>query len=199
MIEATAQFVTMIPERTVSILWVLWYLSWIVAAWWSERVIKRPGLRYEVAYRLFIGTGVMLLFGYYPYLRGSDAVLWRLPSLAAWSLLAPVTLGFIVTWWARIHLGRLWSSSVTRKSEHRVIETGPYRLVRHPIYWGLTLAAVSTAVIRGRLSAILGALALAFGFYVKARLEERFLREELGPEYELYTRRVGLLLPSVRR
>jgi protein-S-isoprenylcysteine O-methyltransferase Ste14 len=110
-----------------------------------------------------------------------------------------VARGFLLTAWARIHLGRLWSGNITRKPDHRIVDTGPYGLVRHPIYSGLILSACATAAMRGVLSAALGALAFALAFYLKARLEEQFLRVELGPSYDAYARRVGMLVPSLGR
>jgi protein-S-isoprenylcysteine O-methyltransferase Ste14 len=82
------------------------------------------------------------------------------------------------------------------QSDHHLIETGPYALVRHPINTGLLLSTLATAVQRGRMSALVGLALMALGWYVKARLEERFLLEQLGPdEYDAYARRVPMLVP----
>jgi protein-S-isoprenylcysteine O-methyltransferase Ste14 len=106
------------------------------------------------------------------------------------------TAAFLFAWWARIYLGRLWSGSITRKEGHNVVDTGPYGIVRHPIYTGIIAAAIATAVAIGGLHAILGAVLLIAGYWLKARLEERFLRAELGAEtYDSYRRRVPMLVP----
>jgi protein-S-isoprenylcysteine O-methyltransferase Ste14 len=111
-------------------------------------------------------------------------------------MVAVALAGFIFTWWARIHLGRLWSSSVSRKAEHHIVDTGPYRIVRHPIYTGIILASVAAAAQRGTAPAWLGTGIMTLGWYIKARLEERFLRDELGPDtYNAYARRVPMLVP----
>jgi protein-S-isoprenylcysteine O-methyltransferase Ste14 len=52
--------------------------------------------------------------------------------------------GFAFSWWARIVLGRLWSSGVTRKTDHRIVTTGPYKVVRHPIYSGIIIAVLAS-------------------------------------------------------
>jgi protein-S-isoprenylcysteine O-methyltransferase Ste14 len=105
-------------------------------------------------------------------------------------------IGFGFAWWARLHLGQLWSAFVTRKSDHHIIDTGPYRIVRHPIYTGIILAAMALAVVKGTVLAIAGALLVMLGFWVKARLEEGFLRQQLGAEaYDSYRRRVPMLVP----
>ena len=97
-----------------------------------------------------------------------------------------------------IHLGCLWSSAITRKEKHRLVDTGPYAFVRHPIYTGLIIALLATAAIEATLAALLGALLIALGLWVKARAEERFLSTELGPEtYEFYRCRVPMLVPFI--
>jgi protein-S-isoprenylcysteine O-methyltransferase Ste14 len=114
---------------------------------------------------------------------------------ALWILLALIVAGFLFAWWARIHLGTLWSGTITRKEGHRVVDTGPYAMVRHPIYTGLLLAAFATAVARGRWEALLGAALFALGCWIKARQEETFLSETLGPDYAAYRQRVHMLVP----
>ena len=90
--------------------------------------------------------------------------------------LAGLTLaGILFTWWGRIHLGRLWSSAITRKEDHRVVDSGPYALVRHPIYTGLIAAILATAAAEGTATALAGAALVTFGLWLKARTEERFL------------------------
>jgi protein-S-isoprenylcysteine O-methyltransferase Ste14 len=67
----------------------------------------------------------MLLFGMYRHDLRAELILWRGPVALAWAMVAVVFAGLLFTWWARIHLGRLWSSSVTRKADHHVVDTGP--------------------------------------------------------------------------
>jgi len=105
-------------------------------------------------------------------------------------------LALLFTWWARLGLGRLWSSSVTRKEGHRVIDTGPYAIVRHPIYTGLLAATLATAVAIGTWTALLAVACVGTGFWLKASIEEKFLAAEFGPDfYESYRRRVPMLIP----
>jgi protein-S-isoprenylcysteine O-methyltransferase Ste14 len=85
---------------------------------------------------------------------------------------------------------------VTRKADHRIVDTGPYGIVRHPIYTGIILSVFATAAFKGTGVAFLGAAIMTVGFWIKARLEERFLRQELGAEtYDSYRRRVPMLVP----
>ncbi len=111
-------------------------------------------------------------------------------------LVAVQVAGFAFCWWARLHLGRLWSGSVTRKEDHHVVDTGPYGLVRHPIYTGLDAAAIGLALASGQVRIMAGAALIILGCWIKARLEERFLREELGAAaYDAYAARVPMLVP----
>jgi len=195
------------PEAAIYIPWDIWVVSWIAAAVWANRTIGRPNLARELPYRIleFGGFGTLLVF----FVDGRNGAIvnpsalgilgerfWTLPTNIGWAMVGIASLGLIFSWWARIHLGRLWSGWITRKEDHRIIDTGPYRIVRHPIYTGILIAAFATAAVKGTGHAILGAAMLVAAYVLKARAEERFLREELGAEaYDSYRRRVPMLIP----
>ena len=182
------------PLFTIGVIWAAWMLSWLVAAVWTGRTAARPGTGSQVIYRLTVVAGAILLFD--RFTRGRVSPLWRSPSPLGWAMVALTAGGFIFCWWARLYLGRLWSSAVTLKDGHRVVDTGPYALVRHPIYTGILIAAAATAVEQGTAISFMGLALMTLGYWIKARLEESFLREELGGEsYDAYARRTGMLLP----
>jgi protein-S-isoprenylcysteine O-methyltransferase Ste14 len=105
--------------------------------------------------------------------------------------------GLLVAVWARVHIGRNWSGTITVKEDHDLITSGPYSLVRHPIYTGLLLALSAFALARGEWRGVI-AVALAFwAFWRKLRIEERWMREQFGVAYEEYSRRVSALIPFV--
>jgi protein-S-isoprenylcysteine O-methyltransferase Ste14 len=107
--------------------------------------------------------------------------------------------GFAFAWWARIYLGTLWSGQVTLKPDHHIVDTGPYALVRHPIYTGILTAVLATMAAKGTLPGVAGAAIILVGVWMKARIEERWLRQELGAEaYDGYARRVPMLVPFLR-
>ena len=165
-----------------------------MAAFWADPAQKTRRLQAEVRYRALWLVGATLLFipahGYAGRLR-----FWS-PNLAeAWICVGLIAVGLHFAWWARLHLGRLWSGSVTAKAEHHVVDTGPYGLVRHPIYTGLLLAILATMAAKGTVWGIAGAVLLTIGIVVKARLEESFLRGELGSAYDDYAGRVPMLVP----
>ena len=122
--------------------------------------------------------------------------LWQFGSVGIYVLACLVLAGISFTWWARIHLGRFWSNAITRKEGHQVIDTGPYGLVRHPIYTGLIFGMLVTGVAVGTVTAMLGAVLISLGMSLKARMEEGFLTAELGADaYGSYCRRVPMLIP----
>jgi protein-S-isoprenylcysteine O-methyltransferase Ste14 len=184
------------PQLAINYLWFFWAVTWFAAAFWSDRSAKRPGLASEVLYRVVTVAGAVLLFAIPIRSYDSPTILWSLDRSANWILFGFAAAGFLFCWWARIALGRLWSGWVSRKEGHHIVDSGPYAIVRHPIYTGIILAVFATAFIKGTVFALLGAVVMTLGFWIKARLEERFLRSELGPEsYDDYRRRVPMLLP----
>lgn len=188
--------VNVTPERVMQAVWLGWWVSWWAAAAWSDRAVQHPARKHQVAYRLFAIAGTILLFGLYTHDIGAELILWRAPPAVAWGCVGLVLLGLLFTWWARIHLGRLWSATVSRKAEHRVVDTGPYALVRHPIYTGIIFASSATAALRGTVLSWVGACVMTIGWVIKARMEEKFLREQLGADsYDAYARRVAMLSP----
>jgi len=180
-------------------IWGAWALSWFAAAAWTARTKNRPAFGSEISYRIVAVLGAVLLFDFGPSRRLPQVLLWRAPDDVELALAAVTAVGFLSCWWARIHLGRLWSGTVTRKENHHVVDTGPYRIVRHPIYTGIIIASFATAAAEGTMTAFAGATILTLGWYIKARLEERFLRTELGAEaYDSYARKTAMLVPFVR-
>jgi protein-S-isoprenylcysteine O-methyltransferase Ste14 len=186
------------PNQTFEVVWIAWVASWIAASFWSNRTAKRAITIETWLYRTIIFAGALLIAPWTGQALGESRI-WPMSDYGAYALVGLMLVGLALTWWARIQLGRLWSSAITRKDEHRLVESGPYALVRHPIYTGIIIALVATAASEATLVALLGALTIAIGLWVKARAEERFLLTELGPDaYETYRRRVPMLVPFMR-
>ena len=186
----------MIPQLLTIVAWSAFVLSWIGAAFWADRAEKRPARREALLYRTVTVAGVVLLVaGGEQFSRGADR-LWSFEPVVDYALVLVVLSGIAFTWWARLYLGRLWSSSVTKKADHRVVDTGPYAIVRHPIYTGIILACAATAAQLGTALAVAGVFVLWVGFWIKARLEERFLRGQLEEgAYDAYRQKVPMLVP----
>jgi protein-S-isoprenylcysteine O-methyltransferase Ste14 len=115
-----------------------------------------------------------------------------LPALGA--VLTVAGLGLAV--WARRHLGREWSGLVTLKEGHRLIRTGPYRTVRHPIYSGLLLAVFGTALAIGQWRGVIAVVCNLIGLLRKVQVEETLMVRTF-PEYREYRQRTAALIPGV--
>jgi len=183
------------PTQLLALIWICWLVSWVVGSFWAAPTAKRPVTWRARAHRLPIIIGGLLLTPWIAQLL-AERPLWNLGNGGIYVLAVFMVAGLLFTWWGRIHLGRFWSNEITRKEGHRVIDTGPYGLVRHPIYTGLIAAILATGLAVGTVTAILGAVLISFGLSVKARAEESFLTSELDPSaYESYRRRVPMLIP----
>jgi protein-S-isoprenylcysteine O-methyltransferase Ste14 len=185
------------PSAAIAAAWLVWLVTWVLAAGWSARTASHHDLGAESPSRvLTLAAIVMIMTSYWPMGFG---VLWVSPPMIGWAMFAFVAGGLLFTWAARLHLGPLWSSTSAPTEEHRIVDTGPYGVVRHPVYAGLLLAVIATAVDRGRVEAVAGALVLIAAVSLRAKLEERFLRRDLGDEtYGVYRRRVPMLIPFAK-
>ena len=178
-------------------LWLLWLASWILAARWSAptRRTQRPGAR--VLQMLLISIGSILLVR---RVVGAGPLVHRLlPEMPqiAWGPVVLTAAGLGWAWWARIHLGRMWSSNVTLKDNHAIIRTGPYGITRHPIYTGLLVALAASAWAQNSVLSGIGLILIVVGFVFKLREEERLLIEHFGSAYSTYRTEVRALVPGV--
>jgi protein-S-isoprenylcysteine O-methyltransferase Ste14 len=176
--------------------WVGIIAVWIVAAFSVKRTRARQPLLHRVLYLALTAVIAVLI------VRGSvRATLWNrplLPRTVGTGILADVlvAVGLFVAIWARVTLGGNWSARVTLKENHELIQRGPYRFVRHPIYSGILVMILGTAILAGRVSGFVALLVCCFGFWVKARQEEKLLTRHL-PEYAEYKSRTKALVPFI--
>ena len=183
------------PTRLLALIWLAWVVSWVVASFWSGRTKSHVRTWDSWVYRLPILIGAIMLS---PWTAGAlgASQLYDPGNVGTYLLALVVLFGISFTWWARIHLGRFWSNAITHKEDHRVVDTGPYGVVRHPIYTGLIIAILATGVAVATWTSLLGALLISFGEWQKARMEEGFLTAELGAEaYGPYCKRVPMIVP----
>jgi protein-S-isoprenylcysteine O-methyltransferase Ste14 len=180
-------------------MWLCW-----AAYWWLASRRAKPTERHEPLGSRLLHV-VPLLF--------AVCLLWvervpapflgeRLFPWAPWEfwVTAFVTaVGLLFAVWARVHLGRNWSGTVTIKQAHELITTGPYGVVRHPIYTGLLVAVAGSAFARGEWRGVLAVVIVWAALWRKLRLEERWMVERFGEQYIGYARRVPALVPFLSR
>ena len=177
------------------------WLSWVAYWWISSRKVKRTVRRESLASRLSYICPLLLAALFFAVPRPPVPVLGeRFLPAATWSFVVAAALtaaGLLFAVWARRYLGPNWSATLAIKEGHELITTGPYAIVRHPIYAGLVLAIVGSAMAIGEWRALLGAVIAVLAFVRKFRLEERWMHEQFGEAYRTYRQRVPALIPFI--
>ena len=185
-------------DLPLAVLWLAWLAYWVFAA----RDVKPVRRREPWASRLLtvaLTIPVALLMAapgkWLPWLSARF-----LPDtmIVDWAGLLMVTAGLALAVWARTHLGRNWSGTVTVKEDHELVRSGPYAIVRHPIYTGLLLAMLGTAIILGEWRGLSALCFLSAAFLLKLRREERFMAESFPDTYPGYRAQVPALVPLLR-
>jgi len=180
----------------IPFMWLAWVIYWLVASYSAKRTDRREPLGSRLLHLLPLTVaGCMLGADRLPGSFLNERLFPRLPAvLWAGALLTAIGLLFAV--WARLQLGRNWSASVTIKQDHELIVTGPYALVRHPIYTGLLMAIIGSAMARGEWRGLLAVLIAWAALWRKLRIEERWMADHFGQRYDGYRRRVPALVPT---
>ena len=184
-----------ISSRVIIALWGAWGVYWFIAARDAKSTLRRA----TALARLLHGGPLVLCAALFFSRKALPEVLDHrfLPQSpeveVLGTLMLAIGLAFAVS--ARHHLGRNWSSVVELKSDHALIRSGPYRLVRHPIYTGLLLALLGTSLAIGEWRGLLG-FALAFmAICLRIRAEDALMAEAFDKAYEAYRRETPALVP----
>jgi protein-S-isoprenylcysteine O-methyltransferase Ste14 len=181
-------------EHLHPLLWLAWIIYWRVAGLNVKQTARRDGAGHRWLYFLPV-IAAFVCFWLPLWIPESREPLF--PQRAAPFVVGTVLLvaGMLFSIWARIVLGRNWSNVVTVKVGHELIQRGPYRWVRHPIYTGILLALAGSALAQN-LVTDLPIVPLAFiGFWIKLRREEKWMREEFGAQYDAYCAQTARLIP----
>jgi protein-S-isoprenylcysteine O-methyltransferase Ste14 len=181
----------------ISFCWILFAVIWLLAAFATKQTVYRESRLQRLCYMIPILVGGFLLA---KGRRLSDPLNHRvIPHVEAlaWTGVALCIAGLIFCIWARFTLGRNWSGVVTLKGGHELITSGPYALVRHPIYTGLLTMFVATVVVLGHVAGIIAMPFVFVSFWIKLRFEEKLMSEKFPNEYAAYQQRVKRLIPFV--
>jgi protein-S-isoprenylcysteine O-methyltransferase Ste14 len=183
-------------------LWLAWAAIWFIAAL-NVKAARRTesfGARALYLAPLFAAVALMLSrrlpFAWlYLHFLPTSATIQGLSIQGFGIILVVAGLGFAV--WARLHLGRNWSSQITLKQDHELIRSGPYGVVRHPIYSGLLVAVLGTAITIGEWRGLVALACVLLGVLRKLGVEERWLSELFPDAYARYRREVPALVPFI--
>lgn len=176
-------------------LWMACALYWLAMARGTKAAVRRESWPSRLVHFVPLALAVVLLWRPVSLPAFLTARFLPRTAIVFWTGALLALAGFLFAAWARARIGRNWSAAVTVKAGHELVTTGPYAIVRHPIYAGLLLAFIGTAVARGDLGAMAAAALAGWAFRRKTGLEERWMREQFGPAYDAYARRVPALFP----
>lgn len=182
----------------INLLWLLVAVVWIATAASLKPIERIQPPRMRLLQTSLLGFAAVLMFT--GFLTSDLLRLQVLPKVPAVEALgtALTAAGAAFAIAARAYLGTNWSGSATIKHSHELIRSGPYALVRHPIYFGLLIAASGTAIAYGEVRHWLAVLVILIAFRLKQINEERLLMETFGTEYREYARVVKwAILPFV--
>jgi protein-S-isoprenylcysteine O-methyltransferase Ste14 len=176
--------------------WILIYVVWFTKSVGNKRTVKLENPVEQTIVSALMFTNFVLIYGW-PFFSG-----WLAVRLVPASTLFGI-LGVIITYasaifaiWARMTIGKNWSGLVvTVKEKHELIQAGPYRLVRHPIYVGFLVATLGTALTIGLFGSLLSFTAMLIAFLIRIRREETIMLREFPGDYPTYKKRTKALVP----
>jgi protein-S-isoprenylcysteine O-methyltransferase Ste14 len=175
--------------------WYVWMIVWGIAALRRKPDKAVEPLANRLAYALLLVCGFALLFSRSLSLGPLRA---RFAPQTEWLQLLGLALmyvGVALAIWARITIADNWSGRITVKVGHQLVTSGPYAFVRHPIYTGLLVCAIGTALQVGQWRCLAAIPIVALGCTIKAKKEERYMNTEFGERYTQYRQRTGFLVP----
>lgn len=177
-------------------LWVLLLVLWAAAAPFAKKIVlQEPTLTWLAQMAAFVAAMYLLVFPPLP-IAWLNRPLFPATVLICLIGAGLVTVGIAFVAWARLTLGRNWSSSSALKQDHELIRSGPYRWVRHPIYTGLSVAILGSALEHGEVRSLLAVAICAIGFWSRIRAEEQLLMQQFQSEYTAYADEVPAFFPS---
>lgn len=188
----------MIQHQLLHILGWVWLVFggyWFIAAsrGKSEQTSESP--LYRIIRLFILALTFTLLFGRWTGIGvlGKRFVPWLSPFAYLGFFLALA--GIFLALWARIHLGQYWSDKVVLKVDHRLVRTGPYAYLRHPIYSGVLLGVAGTGLLVGQWRGVLAFVILLVNYWIKAKREEQILARAFAGVFAEHKKRAGFLLP----
>lgn len=172
-------------------------MLWVLPAVIGKRTIQRQGSGSRILQLLLMVAAYVLIINSelpWGFMNLRLVPEGRLAGIAGYSLLLA---GMAFAGWARFFLGGNWSPSVALKQDHTLVLAGPYRIVRHPIYTGLLVALLGTAIALGPLRCFLGVGVAAIGWKIKSLTEEALMVQEFGDQYTRYRQQAKGLVPYI--
>jgi len=179
----------------IEVPWIVFLFYWIIGSLRTRATREKEPIASRLAVLLLEVVGYLLIFA-------GAAGVGFLETRVVSRTMPGAILGVVLTWlgiglaiWARYHLAEYWSARVTIKEGHQLIRTGPYTHLRHPIYSGLILATLGSAIAIDEWRCVLGFCLVLVGYCFKARKEEAMLGQQFGVSFDQHKEHTGFLLP----
>jgi protein-S-isoprenylcysteine O-methyltransferase Ste14 len=181
----------------IRVSWIIFIIVWLVAAASAKRTIYRESSAERTRYWVALAIGYFLLIKSSSLPPPSDWLVVPHTKSSAWIGAFLCVSGLVFAIWARVILGGNWSGVITLKEGHELIERGPYRVVRHPIYTGLLAMFAGTAIAIGFFGGFIGLVLLFVSFWIKLKREEDLMLKHFPEKYSAYRHRVKRIIPFV--
>lgn len=177
--------------------WIVFLVYWAAGALKTRRTVSQESLASRFGIVSLEILGFVLLFSGAAGIGALGHRLVHQTYALAVTGVALTWIGIALALWARWHLGQYWSARVTLKEGHKLIRTGPYARLRHPIYSGVILAASGGALAIDQWRCVAGVGLIVLGYWIKGRKEESMLAAQFGEAFAEHCRRTGFLIPKL--
>ena len=177
----------------LAVVWLLWLFPFFLAQLRKTPPAVHVNRRARWGI-LLSAAGFFLTFTHGPEVWGSDFPAWRMTAAAIFA-----AIGIVLSWSAVRNLGKQWRVEAGLNADHELVRTGPYRLIRHPIYASMLAMLITGIFAVGALPGWpAGLLLFIAGTEIRVRIEDELLRGRFGPEFEAWKSAVPAYLPFVR-
>ncbi len=181
--------------------WKLSLLEWAVFSfYWSSKAKNASPAAVSESPRSRRSHVVLLYAAFFLSAISIPGLDWKLPLGAGYTVWLGVAVQYAslaLAVWARRHLAAHWSGEITIKTDHVLIQSGPYRWIRHPIYTAVLGMFLGSSLVSERVLAIVGFAVACYAYVRKIHLEERNLEAAFGEAYEVYRTHTGVLIPKM--
>jgi protein-S-isoprenylcysteine O-methyltransferase Ste14 len=182
-------------ESLFPVVWIVFVLYWQIKAADTKATQRlEPAASRILRVLIFVIAIALLSIPRIP-LHWLYVQLWPQGYWPFWLGAALTVAGLLFAVWAREHLGRNWSRSVTIKQGHELITTGPYAVVRHPIYTGILAGFLGMAIAISQVRGFIVVVLIFLVFWLKLRMEEKWMRSQFGETYATYAQQTAALVP----
>ncbi len=182
-------------ESFFPVVWILFLLYWQIKAIGTKTTQRLEPVASRVLRVLIFGIAIVLLSTTRIPLRWLYLPLWPEGLWPFWLGAAVMIAGLLFAVWAREHLGSNWSRSVTIKQDHELITSGPYGVVRHPIYTGILTGFLGSAIALSQVRGFIAFVLVFLALWMKLRMEEQWMRAQFGETYATYAHETAALVP----